>query len=171
MKVPRWPRPSRQGGTRPPRRVAKNNCACPTIFNIVPQRSRSTFSKALVISVLIGLASLRSNAITLDAVLTATVQNNPAISQAKSALEQAAGARLILRSSGLPTGRLQGLAGVQGGKRAGEPDTQPFGILRGFANQPLFNAAIPPSFRKADVEVLIAQQRLNMAVVEQLHAA
>jgi outer membrane protein TolC len=33
------------------------------------------------------------------------------------------------------------------------------------------NAAVPPSRRRGDVEVLIAQQQLNVAVVEQLHAA
>ena len=31
--------------------------------------------------------------------------------------------------------------------------------------------AVPPSLRRGDVEVLIAQQQLNVAVVEQLHAA
>jgi outer membrane protein TolC len=42
--------------------------------------------------------------------------------------------------------------------------------VRGFFNQPVFDAAIPPSFRKGEVEILLAQQRLNMAVVEQIHA-
>jgi outer membrane protein TolC len=31
--------------------------------------------------------------------------------------------------------------------------------------------AVPPSLRRGDIEVLIAQQQLNVAVVEQLHAA
>src|SRR5437762_4612109 len=31
--------------------------------------------------------------------------------------------------------------------------------------------SVPPSLRRGDVEVLIAQQQLNAAVVEQLHAA
>src|SRR5919197_6101807 len=35
----------------------------------------------------------------------------------------------------------------------------------------MFNMAVPPSLRRGDVEVLIAQQQLNVAVVEQLHAA
>ena len=37
--------------------------------------------------------------------------------------------------------------------------------------QPLFNASIPASRRRGDVEVLIAKQKLNVAVSEQLHAA
>src|SRR5919197_3197840 len=35
----------------------------------------------------------------------------------------------------------------------------------------MFNMAVPPSMRRGDIEVLIAQQQLNVAVVEQLHAA
>src|SRR5439155_9327922 len=34
-----------------------------------------------------------------------------------------------------------------------------------------FNVGVPPSLRRGDIEVLIAQQQLNVAVVEQLHAA
>jgi outer membrane protein TolC len=110
------------------------------------------------------------NAISLDAALAKTLEKNPAIVQAKMAVEQAAGRRLVLRSNGLPNARLQGLLGVQGGKRAGDADTQPFGLARGFFAQPLFDAAVPASRRRGDVEVLLAEQRLNVAVVEQLHA-
>ncbi len=42
---------------------------------------------------------------------------------------------------------------------------------RGNLAQTLFNMAVPPSLRRGDIEVLIAQQQLNVAVVEQLHAA
>jgi outer membrane protein TolC len=35
----------------------------------------------------------------------------------------------------------------------------------------LFDAAIPPSLRRGNVELLIAQQQLNVAIVEQLHSA
>jgi len=111
-----------------------------------------------------------THAITLDAALAKTLKNNSAIVEAKMALEQAAGRRLVLRSIGLPNARLQGLLGVQGGKRAGDDDTQPFGLARGFFAQPLFDAAVPASRRRGDVEVLLAQQRLNVAIVEQLHA-
>ncbi len=112
-----------------------------------------------------------TNAITLNTVLETTLEKNPAIVEAKLALEQASGQRLVLRSTGLPDFRTQGLAGVQGGKRAGEPPVQGFGLARGFFRQPLFNAAVPASYRRGDVGVLLAQQRLNVTVVEQMHAA
>jgi outer membrane protein TolC len=107
--------------------------------------------------------------ITLDAALSRTLEKNPEIAQARLALEQAAGRRLVFRSIGLPDVRMQGLAGAQGGKRADEPPLRPFAFARGFFTQPLLNAAAPASFRRGDIEVLIAQQRLNVAVVEQLH--
>ena len=124
-----------------------------------------------IAAILFGLSAWHLNAITLDGVLAATLQKNPAIIDAKLALEQASGRRLVLRSTSLPNARLQGLLGVQGGDRAGEPDTQEFGLGRGFLTQPLFEASIPASYRRGDVEVLLAQQRLNVAIVEQLHAA
>src|SRR5207248_11671554 len=62
-------------------------------------------------------------------------------------------------------------AGAQGGHRAGETPLHPFGFAYGNFRQPIFNAIVPPSLRRGDVEVLIAQQRLNVAVVDQLHAA
>src|SRR5207245_5044882 len=62
-------------------------------------------------------------------------------------------------------------AGVQGGHRAGESGTKGFGVGRGVLTQTLFNAGLPASLRRGDVKVLIAQQQLNVAVVDQLHAA
>jgi len=62
-------------------------------------------------------------------------------------------------------------AGVQAGHRAGEGGVKGFGVGRASLEQVLFNMAVPPSLRRGDVEVLIAQQQLNVAVVEQLHAA
>ena len=114
-------------------------------------------------------ASLR--AVTLDAALARTLEKNPAILQAKTRLEQAAGRRVVLRASSLPDARIAVYGGVQGGERAGEKETQPFAFGQGFFVQPLFNAAIPPSYRRGNIEVLIAQQQLNVAVIEQLHGA
>src|SRR5438477_322153 len=62
-------------------------------------------------------------------------------------------------------------AGLQAGHRAGESGIKGFALGRGSLEQVLFNMAVPPSLRRGDVEVLIAQQQLNVAVVEQLHAA
>lgn len=109
--------------------------------------------------------------VTLDTVLQITLEKNPAIQQAKAHLEEAAGRRLVLRSVMWPDAKLRLPAGVQGGHRAGESGTKGFGFVHGSFTQALFNAAIPPSRRRGDVEVLIAEQQLNVAVVEQLHAA
>jgi hypothetical protein len=56
-----------------------------------------------------------SNAITLENVLQTTLDKNPAIQQARSNLEQAAGQRLVLRSIIWPNARLNVPGGVQGG--------------------------------------------------------
>jgi len=110
-------------------------------------------------------------AVTLDAVLDATLEKNPAIQQAKLNLEQAAGHRLVLRSITWPNIRVGVPAGIQGGHQSGSSSIKAFIFARGFFTQPLFNAAIPPSRRLGDVDLLIAEQQLNVTIVEQLHAA
>jgi outer membrane protein TolC len=120
-------------------------------------------------TILVGFCAANAHAITLDAALARTLEKNPEIAQARIALEQAAGRRLVFRSTALPDFKIQGVAGVQGGKRADEPTIRPFAFARGFFTQPLFDAAVPASWRRGDIEVLIAQQRLNVAIVDQLH--
>ena len=110
-------------------------------------------------------------AVTLQDVLRTTLEKNPAIQEAKAGLEQAAGQRLVFRSVLWPSAELIVPAGVQAGHRAGESGVKGFGIVRGFLNQTLFDMAVPPSVRRGDIEVLIGQQQLNVAVVQQLHAA
>jgi outer membrane protein TolC len=112
-----------------------------------------------------------TNAITLDALLQKTMENNPAIQSAKSNLEGASGRRLVIHSALLPKARIGSAVGVQGGHRAGEKSVQPFGVGYGGVTQPLFNVAGPAVWCRGDTEVLIAQQQLNVTVVEQLHAA
>jgi outer membrane protein TolC len=112
-----------------------------------------------------------THGITLDALLQKTIEKNPEIQKARHDLEQAFGRRLIFRAVALPEATIGITAGAQGGHRAGEKPIQPFGFAYGNFSQPIFNAIVPPSFRRGDVELLIAQQRLNVAVVEQLHAA
>jgi outer membrane protein TolC len=109
------------------------------------------------------------DAITVDDAMAKALDKNPAILQAKAAVEEAAGRRLVFRSIGLPDVRIQVLAGAQGGDRAGQPSTQPFAFARGFFTQPLFNAAVPASRRRGDIDLLFAEQRLNVAINEQLH--
>ncbi len=109
-------------------------------------------------------------AITLEAAMDRALQSNPTIQQAKSGLEKAAGQRLVLRSISYPDANLKGIAGAQGGHRIELSDqTKAFGFAQGNFEQPLFNAAIPASRRRGDLELLIAQQQLNVTVVEELH--
>lgn len=112
-----------------------------------------------------------ADAVTLDTLLRKAVEENPAIQKAKCDLEGASGRRLIFRAVALPDALVGVAAGDQGGHRASEKPNQPFGFAYGGFIQPLFNMNVPPSLRRGDVEVLIAQQQLNVAVVEQLHAA
>jgi outer membrane protein TolC len=110
-------------------------------------------------------------AVTLQNVFQTTLERNPAIQEAKAGLEQAAGQRLIFRSIVWPHAELGVPAGLQYGHRAGESGVKGFGVGRGALDQTLFNVAVPPSLRRGDVGILIAQQQLNVAVVEQLYAA
>ena len=132
-------------------------------------RTAKRLQKMSVICVLAFFHVANANTITLDAALSRTLEKNPEIVQARLALEQAAGRRLIFRSAAYPDFRLQVPAGAQGGKRADEPPVRPFAFARALFTQPLLHAAIPASLRRGDIEVLIAQQRLNVAVVENLH--
>src|SRR5436309_14944249 len=112
-----------------------------------------------------------AQAVTLETVLQTTLEKNPAIQEAKSNLEQAAGQRLVLRSIIWPDLKARVPVGLQGGHRGGEDSIKGFGFARGSFTQTLFNAAVPASLRRGDVGLLIAQQQLNVTVVEQLHAA
>src|SRR5437773_5056183 len=109
--------------------------------------------------------------VTLETVLRTTLEKNPAIQEAKSGLEQAAGQRLVFRSVAWPDAELGVPAGVQAGHRAGENGVKGFAVGRGTLIQTLFNAGLPASMRRGDIEVLVAQQQLNVSVVDQLHAA
>src|SRR5438309_2441509 len=113
----------------------------------------------------------RTGAITLERALRTTLENNPSIQEAKARLEQAAGQRLVFRSVAWPQVELGVPAGLQYGHRAGESGIKGFAVGRGALDQTLFNVAVPHSLRRGDVGILIAQQQLNVAVVEQLHTA
>ncbi|PYJ66978.1 MAG: hypothetical protein DME76_16020 [Verrucomicrobia bacterium] len=110
-------------------------------------------------------------AVTLENVLQTTLEKNPVIQEAKMGLEQATGQRLVFRSVAWPRAEIGVPAGVQVGHRAGESGVKGFAVGRGALEQVLFNMVVPPSLRRGDVEVLIAQQQLNVVAVEQLHAA
>ncbi len=131
----------------------------------------STDCLGLVAIIFMFCVAHRTSAMTLEDVLQTTLEKNPAIQEAKAGLEQATGKRLIFRSVVWPRAEIGVPAGVQAGHRAGESGIKGFALGRGSLEQVLFNMAVPPSLRRGDVEVLIAQQQLNVAAVEQLHAA
>ncbi len=124
----------------------------------------------IVVLLSIGLTSCAS-AITLDAALAQTLDRNPEIQHARLAVEEASGHRVVLHAVAYPDARIDLFGGDQGGHRAGEPANQPFAFARGALTQPIFNAAVPASWRRGNVELLVAQQQLNVAVTGQLHAA
>ena len=134
-------------------------------------KQRFLFRRSQSVAVAVACFTSPAYAVTLETVLQTTLERNPVIQEAKSGLEQAAGQRLVFRSVAWPDVELGVPAGVQGGHRAGESGTKGFGVGRGVLTQTLFNAGLPASLRRGDVEVLIAQQQLNVAVVDQLHAA
>ncbi len=139
----------------------------------VPTEKRLQPAASVHIFILILIASFAypTSAVTLQEVLRITLERNPAILEAKAGLEQAAGQRLVFRSIVWPDFDVLVPAGVQYGHRAGESGVKGFAVGRGNLEQTLFNMAVPHSLRRGDIEVLIAQQQLNVAVVEQLHAA
>ena len=124
-----------------------------------------------LILILLAFFAHPTGAVTLRQVLQTTLEENPAIQEAKAGLEQAAGQRLVFRSIVWPDFEAGVPAGVQFGHRSGENGVKGFAVGRGMLDQTLFSMAVPPSLRRGDIEVLIAQQKLNVAVVEQLHAA
>src|SRR5262249_21538486 len=132
---------------------------------------RSLVALRLFASILTACCTHTAGAVTLETVLRTTLERNPAIQEAKFGLEQAAGQRLVFRSVAWPDADLGVPAGVQAGHRAGENGVKGFAVGRGNLTQTLFNAGLPASMRRGNIEVLIAQQQLNVAVVDQLHAA
>jgi outer membrane protein TolC len=126
------------------------------------------FVRLSLIPLLAGAAQARE--LTLETAIQATLDKNPVVQNARADVERAAGQRLVFRAVGLPDGVVGIAAGDQGGHRVGESSDQPFGFAYGAFVQPLFDVIVPPSNRRGDVELLIAEQRLNIAVAEQLHA-
>ena len=132
---------------------------------------QSAASVHILVLILIASFAYPTSAVTLREVLRTTLDNNSAILEAKAGLEQAAGQRLVFRSIVWPDFDVGVPAGLQYGHRAGESGVKGFAVGRGNLEQTLFNMAVPPSLRRGDIGVLIAQQQLNVTVVEQLHAA
>jgi outer membrane protein TolC len=137
-----------------------------------------------------GANKARPETLTLADCLRETIEHNPLIIQKRLALEEAGGARLIFRSRVLPTLTVGGLAGQQGEQTTGmlrvttkvgtksvtmiEESKRPstlFLIGNEALYQPLFDAAIPASLRRGNVELAVARSNFLATAVGQLYAA
>lgn len=137
--------------------------------------------------------SARAETLTLDDCLREVARNNPAIEIQRAQMREALGTRLALRSRALPNLRVSLYAGQQGdeGTSITRPGTlrddsgQPvafaeqridrgsrlFAIGSGQFLQPLFDVAIPPSFRRGTLEVAVAKENFGTVASSLLHQA
>ncbi len=140
----------------------------------------------------------RAETLTLADCLREVVEHNPEIIQQRLAIERATATRLVLRSRALPSLTFAGIVGelnqeqniapIKVKHADGTPVKNPNGtnkiipgsvqtenqfvvLSTGTLNQPLFDAAIPASFRRGTVGVLAAEQNFYSVAVAQLHVA
>lgn len=119
-----------------------------------------------------GKAGPGDKPIRLEECLAQVFLKNPEIAQQKILIEQALGQKLVFRSRAFPVINTGLLAGQQG-ERNTTPTTeaQIFALVNGSFRQPLFEASIPASFRRADIGVIVAQQNFQAQAVRILHRA
>jgi outer membrane protein TolC len=133
----------------------------------------------------------RCETLTLADCLRETAEHNPQIIQKRVALESAAGQRLVFHARPLPTLLLGGLAGQQGRQTTEDlqvseigPNGKPTTVTQASARpsylfligtealyQPIFDAAIPASWRRGNVEVAVARSNFLVTATAQLYAA
>ena len=115
-------------------------------------------------------ARVGAEAIALEACLQEVFSNNPDIAATRADLERAAGQRLVFTARGLPRLRSDAALGYQGSRGPGRRATE---IVVGHVDlaQPLFDAGIPASHRRGDLEVVIARQNYYQVATERLYAA
>lgn len=94
--------------------------------------------------------------------------HNPAIQQQRTEVERAAGTKLVFTSRALPRLSAQVRAGDREGNLYGAGGI--FTVLTAAFAQPLVDTGIPASLRRGKLEVLIAEQNLNLTVINELHA-
>ena len=148
--------------------------------------------RCLLLAILpgLGLGTARAETLTLGQVLRETAEHNPAIIQQRYAISQAGATRLVLRSRALPIFTVGGVIGQLEEETVGQrvpvlnsagkrvtvttPTTdQTTFIVLGTETlyQPLFDAAIPASFRRGNLGVLAEQENLYAVATAQLHLA
>lgn len=140
-----------------------------------------------------GAAAGAAETLTLDDCLRAVAENNPLIAGQRLDIEGAAGRKLVLRSRALPDFGIGGDLGEQGKQttavlsipavRRGGQVVQPaftvrsprpslfFAIGTEALIQPIFDAAIPASWRRGALEVAAAKANFAVVASSQLDAA
>lgn len=113
-------------------------------------------------------ASAEHKPLTLAECYALTLEHNPEIQQQRAGIERATGVKTIFRARALPRASVGGSFGYSKGSLYGSGG--PYAIVRTDASQPLFDMGIPASWRRGNLEVIIAQQTLNRTVTVQLHA-
>lgn len=131
----------------------------------------------------------RAETLRLEDCLREAAENNPEIDRQRRDFERALGTRLVYRSRAFPQLNVGGLVGQQGKQqdevivtktrdaqgRQVETTTvtaRPskfFSFATGNGSQALFDYAIPPSFRRGDIEVRIAAQNFYVTAATVLH--
>jgi outer membrane protein TolC len=116
--------------------------------------------------------------LTLEDCLALAFRQNPDIRRQRADVERAMGTKVIYRARALPQLAAQAPTGFRAGSLY-EPNTvgsnstamklQLFGILTAQFSQPLIDVGIPPTLRRATLEVILAQQNLLRVVTEQLY--
>jgi outer membrane protein TolC len=152
----------------------------------------SSIPRLLPLWLLLACGVARAETLTLADCLREAAEHNPAIATQRRVAEQAFGARLTLRARALPRlsiGLVGGQQGSQGEtvlrsytvrdslgnkvvipQQTVERSSNFYALGSGSLTQPLFDAAIPASWRRGSAEVAIARQNFAVVVSAQLHA-
>jgi outer membrane protein TolC len=138
-------------------------------------------------------AAARAETLTVDDCLRAVAENNPLIAGQRLEIESAAGRKLAIRSRALPVLGIGAAIGEQGRQntqvlsipavRSGGQVVQPaftvraprpslfFAIGTETLSQPIFDAAIPASWRRGSLEAAGAKANFAVVASSQLHDA
>ena len=110
--------------------------------------------------------------ISLEEYMGEVFLKNPAILGAKAELEEAMGEKMVFHSVLYPNVSLGLILGQQG-ERSTVPVTEAreIALTTGNLSQPLFNATIPASFRRGNVNLIVAQQKFQATVSSTLFQA
>jgi outer membrane protein TolC len=113
-----------------------------------------------------GEGELPTNSITLTQCFTEVLAHNDELARLRKDVERAVGTKIELRAADLAqiNGELDG--GIRGGSLYGHTSDYAFALAN--FSQPVFNTGILATWRRGQSEVLVAQQRLNVAVSDRL---